>query len=267
MTQSRSLKLTRPLVTLDTETTGTVPFRDRIIEIAMLKLFPDGRREHYIQRLNPEMRIPIEATAVHGITNADVESCPTFRKVAHEIVTWIGESDLCGFNIQSFDLRILQAEFARCGEPFSADDYKVIDVQVIFHRKEPRDLTAAVGFYLNRAHEGAHGAEADTEATLAVLLAQLERYPDLDPSAEGLAEYSQRKTQRYVDPDRKLEWRDGEACFAFGKHAGRLLRDVALSDSDYLGWILSADFPETLKAILRESLEGRFPRPPSENPS
>lgn len=261
MNQSRSLSLERPLVALDTETTGTAPFQDRIVEIAMLKLHPDGQRENWIKRVNPEMRIPIEATAIHGISNADVESCPTFRKIAHEMVSWIGDADLCGFNIHYFDLRILQAEFARCGEPFSIEKRRIVDVQTIFHRREPRDLSAAVRFYLNREHKGAHGAEADTEATLDVLLAQLERYPDLEPTVPGLAEASKRKMDRFVDADRKLEWRDGEACFTFGKYSSKRLRDVASSDPDYIQWILGADFPDGLKAILRESLEGRFPRP------
>lgn len=258
--EPRQLRLTRPLVTLDTETTGTVPFRDRVIEIAMLKLHPGGRQETYVQRVNPEMRIPIEATAIHGITNADVEGCPPFRRIAREIIDWIGEADLCGFNIHSFDLRILQAEFARCGEPFDLESRRVIDVQVIFHRKEPRDLSAAVQFYLGRSHEGAHGAEADARATIDVLLAQLERYPELEPTVEGLASASKRPSDRYVDPDRKLEWRDGQATFTFGKHAGRTIPDVLESDPDYVSWVLASDFPQGLKTILKEAKEGRLPR-------
>ncbi|MBD3161867.1 MAG: 3'-5' exonuclease [Candidatus Eisenbacteria bacterium] len=261
-----TLRLNRPLVALDTETTGTVPFRDRIVEIAMLKLHPDGRREEWNRRIDPEMRIPIEATAIHGITNADVEDSPPFRRIAAEIVQWIGDADLCGFNIHGFDLRILQAEFARCGEPFPLEGRRVIDAQVIFHKREPRDLSAAVAFYLGRRHEGAHGALADARATLEVLQAQLGRSPDLPPTADGLAEVSRRSSSRYVDPDRKLEWRDGEACITFGKHAGRRLRELIQSDPDYIGWILNSDFPDPFKAILREALEGRFPAPePEEN--
>ena len=265
MNQTRRIKLDRPLVVLDTETTGTVPFRDRVIEIGMLKLHPDGRRETWTKRVNPEMRIPIEATAIHGITNDDVEGCPTFRQLAGEFVSWIGDADLCGFNIHFFDLKILQAELARCGQPFSVEGRRIIDVQTIFHRREPRNLTAAVRFYLDRDHTGAHGAEADAEATLDVLLAQLNHYADLDPTTAGLADASRHKGDRFVDPDRKLEWRDGEACFAFGKHSGKRLRDITESDPDYIQWILGADFPDTLKTILREALEGRFPTPGSES--
>lgn len=266
MTGPRMPKLKRPFVMIDTETTGSVVFRDRIVEIAMVKLYPDGRRERWERRVNPEVRIPIEATAVHGITNEDVEGCPTFRRLAAEVVQWIGDADLGGFNIHSFDLKMLQSEFARCGQPFPLEKRDIVDVQVIFHRREPRDLSAAVRFYLGREHEGAHGAAPDAEATLDVLLAQLGRYPDLDPTIEGLAAASRRSSDRYVDPDRKLEWRDGEACFAFGKHAGRKLRDVVATDPDYLSWVLASDFPETLKSILRETREGRFPRyePPGE---
>lgn len=259
-----SIQLKRPLVVIDTETTGAVAFRDRIVEVAMVKIFPDGTRERWERRVNPEVRIPIEATAVHGITNQDVEGCPPFRRIAEELVSWIGDADLCGFNIHSFDLRIMAAEFARCGQPFAMEGRAIVDVQVIFHRKEPRDLSAAVRFYLGRDHAGAHGAAADAEATLDVLLAQLERYPDLDHTAAGLAIASKRTSDRYVDPDRKLEWRDGEACFAFGKHSGRLVREVTTSDPDYLSWILASDFPDPLKSILREAKEGRFPRFQSE---
>ncbi|MDM7916501.1 MAG: 3'-5' exonuclease [Candidatus Eisenbacteria bacterium] len=252
----RRLVLSRPLVVLDTETTGSVPFRDRIVEIAMLKVHPDGRKERYQRRVNPEIRIPVEAIAVHGITNEDVEFCPPFRKVASEITTFIGDADLCGFNVHGFDLRILTAELARCGESFSLDGRDVIDVQVIFHRREPRDLSAAVRFYLGREHEGAHGAEADTEATFDVLCAQIERYGDLDPTAPGLALFSKRSSDRHVDPDRKLEWRDGEACFCFGKYAGRRLREVMEVDPEYITWILERDFPLALKTIIREAQEG-----------
>lgn len=257
----RTLKLDRPLVVLDTETTGTVPFRDRIIELGMVKLHPDGRRETWCKRIKPEMRIPIEATAVHGITNEDVDSCPPFRMLAAEIVAWIGDADLCGFNIHGFDLPILAAEYARCGEPFEVEQRRIVDAQVIFHRREPRNLTAAVRFYLDRDHEGAHGAEADAVATLDVLLAQLERYGDLEPTVEGLAAISSRKSSRFVDPDRKLEWRDGEASLTFGKHSGKTLKSVLTSDPEYVSWVLASNFPEGLKVILREAQEGRFPRP------
>lgn len=261
MNREQILHLTRPLVVVDTETTGTRPLIDRIVEIAMVKLHPDGRRERYAKRVNPETRIPIEATAVHGITNADVEGCPPFRKIADEIVEWIGPADLCGFNIHTFDLRILQSEFARCGVPFAIAERRVVDVQVIFHRFEPRDLAAAVRFYLEKEHRGAHGAEADAEATLDVLLAQIGRYAELEATVPALAAASRRRDDRYVDPDRKLEWRDGIACFTFGKHSGRALQDVVESDPDYIDWILNKDFPETLKEILVAAREGNFPRP------
>ena len=179
-------------------------------------------------------------------------------------MSWIGDADLCGFNIRFFDLRILQAELARCGEPFSIEDRRIVDVQTIFHRREPRNLTAAVRFYLQRDHTGAHGAEADAEATLDVLLAQLNHYGDLDPTIPGLADASRHKGERFVDQDRKLEWRDGEACLTFGKHSGKRLRDLIASDPDYIQWILGMDFPDTLKTIIREALEGRFPTPGSE---
>lgn len=259
MNSNRKLLLRRPLIVIDTETTGARPLTDRIVEIALVTLHPDGRRETWVQRVNPDVRIPVEATAVHGIRNEDVETCPTFRRIAGDLVRRMADADLCGFNIHGFDLKILQAEFARCGEPFPVENRQIVDAQVIFHRQEPRDLAAAVRFYLGREHTGAHGAAPDAEATLDVLLAQLERYPDLGTNVASLAVASTRKDDRFVDPDRKLEWRDGEACFTFGKHAGRTLRDVAGSDPDYLDWILKKDFPEPLREIMRNALEGKFP--------
>ncbi len=261
MSLARVLHLTRPLVVIDTETTGARPLTDRIVEIAMVKLHPDGRRERYVRRVNPETRIPIEATAIHGITNADVEGCPPFRRLADEIVAWIGPADLCGFNIHSFDLRILQSELSRCGVAFAVNERRIVDVQVLFHRFEPRDLAAAVRFYLEKEHRGAHGAEADAEATLDVLLAQIRRYGELEPTVPALAAASQRRDDRYVDPDRKLEWRDGVACFSFGKHVGRALQDVVESDPDYIDWILNKDFPDALKEILAAARNGNYPRP------
>jgi len=264
MDPERSPLLKRPLVILDTETTGAVPFRDRVVELGAVKLNPDGTRERWVRRVNPEMRIPVEATAVHGITNADVEGCPTFRRVADEFVRWVGDADLCGFNIHNFDLKILKAECARCGVEFPMEGRRIIDVQVIFHSREPRDLTAAVRFYTDREHRDAHGAAADAEATLDVLLAQLERYKDLDRTAAGLDAASRRSLSRWVDPDRKLEWRDGQACLTFGKHAGKSLKDVIAADPPYVDWILERDFPDALKAIIAEAREGRFPRPEGE---
>lgn len=260
MDPERTPILKRPLVVLDTETTGSVPYRDRVVELGAVKLYSDGRRERWTRRINPEMRIPVEATAIHGITNADVQDCPPFRRVAPDFVRWVGDADLCGFNIHSFDLRILKVEMARCGVEFPMEGRSIIDVQVIFHRREPRDLGAAVRFYLDREHRGAHSAEADAEATLDVLLAQLERYSDLDRTIPGLEAASKRPSNRWVDPDRKLEWRDGEACFTFGRHAGRSLRDVLAADPPYIDWILERDFPEVLKGIVIEAREGRFPR-------
>jgi DNA polymerase III subunit epsilon len=266
MDPDRLLLLKRPLVIFDTETTGAVPYRDRIIEIAAVRLNPDGSRERWSRRVNPEMRIPVEATAIHGITNADVENCPPFRKVADEMIRWIGDADLCGFNVHSFDLRILKAELARCGVEFPMEGRRVIDVQVIFHSREPRDLSAAVRFYLGRDHRGAHGAEADAEATLDVLLAQLERYTDLDRTAPGLEAASSRPSSRWVDPDRKLEWRDGQACLTFGKYAGRSLQEVMKLDLLYVDWILERDFPDALKAIIAEAKSGRFPQQETAQP-
>ena len=184
-----ALKLSRPLVVFDIESTGTSARKDRIIELAAVKVFPDWTEETKTWLLNPTISIPPETTAIHGITDEIVASCPTFADKAAEIFAFFDGCDLSGFNADRFDIPCLEEEFARSGFNFAPSQRLHIDVQRIFHKKEPRDLTAAVKFYLGRAHEGAHGAEADAKATLAVLKAQMERYPDLPSTAAEMDEY------------------------------------------------------------------------------
>jgi len=255
---ARSLRLARPLLVFDLETTGTSVADDRIVELAVVRLLPDGSRQSRAWRMNPGMPIPPAATAVHGLCDADVAGCPRFAELAEELAAVFEGCDLAGFNCERFDIPLLRAEFARTGRSFPAPDVAVVDAFGIFVKREPRDLGAAVRTFLGREHVGAHGAAADAEATADVLAAQLQRYADLPLTVPEL--HAALRDERYVDPDRKLRWQDDEAVFAFGKHDGRPLRMVAREHPDYLEFILSKDFPPALREIVREAQLGRFPR-------
>ncbi len=185
----KNLRLARPIVFFDLETTGTDPAWDRIVEIAVLRIEPDGRSEVRARRVNPERPIPPEATAVHGIRDEDVREAPTFRQIARSLLAFIGDADLAGYNLRRFDLPLLERELRACGLDLGVSRRWVVDVMTIFHKKEPRDLEAAVRFYLRREHEGAHGAEADVLAAAEVLDAQLAVYEDLPRTVDELARW------------------------------------------------------------------------------
>ncbi|WP_165227485.1 3'-5' exonuclease [Aquisphaera insulae] len=250
---SRSLRLERPLVVLDLETTGKRVESDRIVEISALKLSPDGARRGHTRRLNPGIPIPPEATKVHGITDVDVSHERTFAEIARGLADYLEGCDLCGFNVWRFDLRILIAEFRRVDVPFTMAGRHVIDPMRIYHRREPRDLAAALRFYCGREHEEAHRAEADVLAALRVLEAQVERYEDLPLTVSGL-----HRTMGYpdvVDPDGKFV-RDetGTVVFGFGKHLGKPVGEVAKTDPSFLDWMLGRDFNEEAKDVARLAL-------------
>jgi DNA polymerase-3 subunit epsilon len=256
--------LERPLVFFDTETTGTDPQNDRIIEIALLRVspLPIGIEPPRTWRVNPGVRIPIEATRVHGIRNDDIADAPRFGEIADEILEAIDGADLAGFNVGRFDIRILQSELARVGKSLDPSTRHVVDAQVIFHQREPRTLSAALRFYRGRELEDAHGAEADAVAALEVFAGQLERYPDLGLDVAKLHELSNAINDAYCDVGRRFHWRDNEPVFGFGKLKGRSLRAVA-SDPEhrkYLRWMLDGDFHEDAKTIVREALDGKIRR-------
>lgn len=255
------LRRTKPLVFFDLETTGTDPATDRIVEIATLRLDPDGGRETRTRRLDPERQIPAEATAIHGIRDADVAGQPTFSRIARGLLEFLGDADLAGFNIARFDAPLLDREFRDCGLDLGLPRRALVDVMAIFHRKERRDLGAAVRFYLNREHEGAHGAEADVLATAEVLEAQLERYPDLPRTVPELEAWCDARPRDAVDRSGKFVWKDGRAVFAFGKFQGRSLEDVSRSERDYLEWIVRSDFPSDARQLVQKALGGEYPRP------
>lgn len=250
----KHIRLERPLVILDLETTGRRVQADRIVEISTLKLMPDGSSNIRTRRFNPGVPIPPEATAVHGITDADVAEEKSFAQVARSLVAHLDGCDLCGFNIWKFDLKLLAAEFKRAGVPFSTEGRNILDPMRIYHKREPRDLTAALKFYCSMDHDGAHGAEADVLAALLVLDGQAERYEDLPRSVPEL--HREMGYPDILDPDGKFVRReDGVIVFTFSDHAGKPLDEVARMDPGFLEWMLKKDFSDEAKAVAREALE------------
>lgn len=243
------LNLKNPLVFFDLETTGTNINTDRIVEICYLKVYPNGNEEAKTLRINPEMHIPEQASAVHGIYDADVAGCPTFKEVAKNIATDMEGCDLAGFNSNRFDVPVLAEEFLRAGMDIDLSKRKFIDVQTIFHKREQRTLSAAYKFYCDRSLEDAHSAEADTRATYEVLKAQLDRYPDLENDVAFLSDYS--SFSKNVDFAGRMVYDEkGVEIFNFGKYKGIPVVEVLRKDPGYYGWILSNDFTLNTKAML-----------------
>ncbi len=243
------LKLTRPICFFDLETTGIDVVKDRIVEISIYKIFPNRTKELKTWLVNPEISIPAQATAVHGISNEKVANEPTFKQIASHIYAIIRDSDLAGYNSDRFDIPLLVEEFLRAEIDFDIKNRFMVDVQTIFHKKEERTLSAALKFYCNETLENAHSAAADTEATYKILEAQLERYPDLEPSVKALSEYTNRK--KSVDFAGFIALNDkGEEYITFGKYKGQTVTSVFEKDPGYYGWIQSADFPLYTKKIL-----------------
>jgi DNA polymerase-3 subunit epsilon len=248
----KNLALQRPLAVLDLETTGTDPQKDRIVEVGVLKLWPDGRQERYTRRVNPGIPIPPEASAIHGIRDADVAGAPRFEEVADSLLELLQDCDLCGFNLKRFDLRLLYVELGRVGRTFPLEGRAVIDAMEIFHRYEPRDLAAAVRFYLGRELKGAHSADADSSATAEVLDAMLARYADLPRSVSGLHQHF--KDANTVDSSGCFVRVEGQLRFAFGKYRGQALETVAATKPDYLDWMLNQAFFDDAKQLVRDAL-------------
>lgn len=241
-----SLKLTRPIIFFDLETTGVNITQDRIVEISIIKVMPNGEEIEKTRRINPEMPIPAEATAVHGITDEDVKDCPTFRQVAKDLAAHFTGCDIAGFNSNKFDIPMLDQELRRAGVKFDFSKARFIDVQAIFHKKEQRNLVAAYRFYCDKELEGAHSANADTRATYEVLLAQLQKYDDLPSDVQGLADFACHN--RNIDLIGRLVRDDnGQAIINFGKYKGKPAAEVLKTDPGYYSWIMQGDFPENTK--------------------
>ena len=256
------LVLTRPLVCVDLEATGVWPGHDRIVQIAAASIFPDGSVSTWSSLVNPEQPMPPAALAIHGITDAMVASAPTFAQLAQTVGALLSECDLTGYNVARFDRRLLAAEFRRAGVEDPTVGAFVIDAYTIFVRQEPRSLDAALRFYgveAGQAHRQAHDASSDVEATVAVLAAQLNTYPDLPKTVAELHDWLYPMDPNRIDADGKLVWRDGVATVAFGAQAGTSLADLAAGDRSFLEWVLRKDFSDEVKAIVRDALAGRFP--------
>jgi len=250
----------RPLVVFDLETTGTDRLSDRIVEIAAIRISPSGETDLFERRVNPGTRIPREATEIHGIRDEDVADAPTWKALAPEVAAFFAGADLAGYNIRAFDLPLLAKEFDRAKVAFPLEGRRVIDAQVIFFKKEPRDLSAAVRLFAGREHAGAHSALADAVASAEVLAGELRRYRDLPRSIDALHAFAAPSSEgRFVDPDKRFAWRDGQAVLNFGEHRGKPLSEVALRAPAYLEWMLRSDFPEEAKRIVRDALSGVFP--------
>ena len=242
------LKLERPLVVFDLETTGINVSKDRIIEISLLKIFPEGHEELKTYRVNPGIHIPAETSEIHGIYDKDVMDKPSFKELAPGLVTFLTECDFCGFNSNKFDFPLLVEEFYRVDIPFEIDHRKFIDVQRIFHHKEPRNLKAALQFYCNKNLENAHSAEADTIATWEILKAQMERYEDLPSDLAGLHNMSGQNN--LADLAGRLVYKGDHIVFNFGKYRGKRVADILSRDAGYYKWMMGGDFPSQTKNVL-----------------
>lgn len=244
------LNLKNPLVFFDLETTGVNINNDRIVEICYLKVYPNGNEESKTMRINPEMHIPEQSSAVHGIYDEDVADCPTFKEVAKLIARDIEGCDLAGFNSNRFDVPLLAEEFLRAGVDIDMSRRKFIDVQVIYHKLEQRTLSAAYKFYCDKNLEDAHTAEADTRATYEVLKAQLDRYPEaLQNDMAFLSEYS--SFTRNVDFAGRMVYNEQNIpTFNFGKYKGKIVEEVLRRDPGYYNWMLQGDFTLNTKQML-----------------
>jgi DNA polymerase-3 subunit epsilon len=244
------LNLTRPIVFFDLETTGTNIGRDRIVEISMIKVFPDEHEEELTCRINPEMHIPEESTAIHHISDEDVANEPTFKQKAQELFAFLEGCDIAGFNSNKFDVPLLAEEFSRAGLKFDIVNRKFIDVQNIFHAMEPRTLVAAYKFYCAKDLEAAHSANADTRATYEVLRSQLDKYDTLKNDVDYLASFSLTKN---IDLAGRVSRNDnGEPVFNFGKYKGQTVESVFKKDVGYYNWIMQGDFPQNTKDVLTQ---------------
>ncbi len=257
----QNLRLTRPLVVFDLETTGIDVEKDRIVQIGLIRVEPDGERTDWESLVNPERPIPPESTAIHGISDDDVRDAPTFSQLCGEIERRLEGADLAGYNSVRFDQPLLEQELARAGSQLDLKGVRHLDAMRIFHTMERRDLSAAYRFYCDKELVGAHGALPDATATLEVLDAQIARYDEVPDDVEELHRFCNPDEGKWVDRTRKFRFDDkGEAVFNFGKLTGQPLKTVAQGDRGYLEWMLNKDFNEEVKGILRDALAGVFPQ-------
>ena len=264
------LKLTRPIAFFDLETTGTNVVKDRIVEISIYKVLPGGGAESMTKLINPGIPIPPEVTEIHGITNADVATAPTFEQAASALNVFLGNCDLAGYNSNKFDIPMLIEEFLRCGINFDIKKRRLVDVQNIFHKMEPRTLRAAYKYYCGKDLIDAHSAEADTKATYEVLLSQIERYEGvpyeekdgttsmpITNEIQALHDFSYNHNN--ADLVGHIGYnKAGKEVFKFGKHKGKLVEDVFAREPQYFDWMMKADFPLSTKQVIRSIIMRGF---------
>ena len=250
-----NISLKKPLCVFDLETTGLQITKDRIVQIAIIKILPDGSKKDLNLIVNPEMVIPQEVIDIHGITNERAAKSPTFKELAPQIISFIGDSDLAGFNSNKFDIPVLAEEFLRVNAKFDLSQRAFIDVQNIFHKMEQRTLVAAYKFYCGKTLENAHDAMHDTIATWEVLEKQIEQY-ELNTNVQALADLSRAGNHKILDMAGRIALNENnEVGYNFVKHKGKTIENIAKTEPGYYGWMLEADFPLYTKSILRKSME------------
>ena len=255
------LKLKNPIAFFDLETTGINTVTDRIVEISIIKILPNGAEEVFNQRINPTMPIPKQSSDIHGILDADVANEPTFKEVGKKIAEFIKGCDLAGYNSNRFDIPLIVEEFLRADIEIDLRKHKFVDVQTIFYKMEQRTLVAAYKFFCDKDLTNAHSAEADTRATYEVLKSQLDKYPELENNIDFLSEFSSHNKNADF-AGRMIFNEEGEECINFGKHKGKRVEDVLKSDPGYYGWIMKSDFPLDTKRVLTQiklrALQGKL---------
>ncbi|MFA5992485.1 MAG: 3'-5' exonuclease [Candidatus Pacearchaeota archaeon] len=255
------LQLNKPLVFIDLETTGIETFTDKIVELSALKINPDNTEESITTRINPQIPIPPEAIAVHGIKDSDVADKPTFKEYALTIKNFLDGCDLGGFNIKRFDLEVLEAEFKRAGVEFSKENRSILDVQTIYHKFDPRGLSEAYKKYCNKEIEKSHNAEHDVRATVEVFKSQLEMHKELPHNITELHDFcNERKSATWIDTKGKFVWIGNDAIVGFGPHRGKSLSYMVKNEPGFLNWMLTRDFLPDAKQIVSDALNGKFPQ-------
>ncbi|MEK6848037.1 MAG: 3'-5' exonuclease [Nanoarchaeota archaeon] len=255
------LHLNKPLVFIDLETTGVETLKDRIVELSALKINPDNTEESITARINPQMPIPPEAIAVHGIKEEDVKDKPSFKEYAQTIKNFLEDCDLAGFNIKKFDLEILEAEFKRANVEFSKEDKFILDVQTIYHKFDPRNLSAAYKKYCNKEIEKAHNSEHDVRATWDIFRAQLEMHKELPNNIRELHNFcNERKSASWIDSKGKFIWIGNDVVLNFSSHKGKLLSYMVKNETSFLNWMLAGDFLPDAKKIVSDALNGNLPK-------